>query len=543
VVAFAILGLVLSVLIIATVVNGAVVSGTRTIGVLKTIGFTPGQVVVTYMGQILLPGVVGCLAGAALGVGLAIPLLGQTERAYNLPMSVGGLPAWVIGGVALATLVIVAVSAFIPASRAGRLAANQAITLGRAPRAGRGFRVRRALAATRLPRPLAFGLSLPLARPARSLGTVVAVLLGAVTLVFAVGLSSSLHRVHSAFTRVDAVPVNVDLAQFEPGPGAVPVPGPGKGSPVPSGGMDPQAVASIVDSFPGTAHVAALTSVTVQAVGVSGDVALQAYSGPADWTGYPMISGRWYDNADEVVAVSSMLHQTGHHVGDQLTLIGDTGRRTVTVVGEVFNGDDRLTLLTDASTLTGLVNVPPPDRFEVGLQPGTSVSAYVRNLQQRFDISTGVYIDDRTQGNDERTFIVLDTLIATLTLLLCGVAALGVLNTVVLTTRERAHETAILTSIGMTPGQVQLMVVSSVAAVGLVAGALAVPTGVALQHRILPLMGAAANTGVPRSIVDVYVPPELVLLGLTGVAIAVIGALLPATWAARSRAARALRAE
>lgn len=155
----------------------------------------------------------------------------------------------------------------------------------------------------------------------------------------------------------------------------------------------------------------------------------------------------------------------------------------------------------------------------------------------------GVYVDDRTQGNDERTFIVLDALIATLTLLLCVVAALGVLNTVVLTTRERAHETAILTSIGMTPGQVRLMVVSSVAAIGIVAGILAVPAGVALQHRILPLMGAAASTGIPRSIVDVYGSAELILLGLTGVAIAAIGALLPATWAAHSRAARALRAE
>jgi putative ABC transport system permease protein len=531
VVAFAVLGLVLSVLIIATVVNGAVVSGTRAIGVLKTVGFTPGQVVVAYMGQILLPAVIGCLGGAALGVALTIPVLGQTERAYNLPASVGGLPAWVIGVVVIGALAVVAVAAFIPATRAGRLAANQAITLGRAPRAGGGFRVRRALAATRLPRPLAFGLSLPLARPARSVGTVVAVLLGAVTLVFAVGLSASLHRVHAAFTRVDAVPVNVDP------------PPPDLGKVAGISGMDPDAVLSTVVSFPGTAHVVGVTSVPLRVVGVNSDITVVAYSGPADWTGYPMITGRWYSSPDEVVASSMTLRQTGHHVGDRLTLIGDSGRRTVTVVGEVFDGDDRMPLLADAATLAGVAATTAPDYFEVGLQPGTSVAAYVNSLQQQFDQSTGVYVDDRTQGNDERTFIVLDGLIATLALLLCVVAALGVLNTVVLTTRERAHETAILTSIGMTPGQVQLMIISSVAAVGIVAGVLAVPAGVALQQRILPLMGAAANTGIPRSIVDVYGSAELILLGLTGVAIAVIGALLPATWAARSQAARALRAE
>jgi putative ABC transport system permease protein len=41
----------------------------------------------------------------------------------------------------------------------------------------------------------------------------------------------------------------------------------------------------------------------------------------------------------------------------------------------------------------------------------------------------------------------------------------------------------------------------------------------------------------------VYSAPELVLLALSGLVIAVVGALLPASWAARSRTATALRTE
>jgi len=41
----------------------------------------------------------------------------------------------------------------------------------------------------------------------------------------------------------------------------------------------------------------------------------------------------------------------------------------------------------------------------------------------------------------------------------------------------------------------------------------------------------------------VYQPWELVLLAVSGLAIAVAGALLPASWAARARTASALRAE
>ncbi|WP_438318731.1 hypothetical protein ACSHWO_34715 [Streptomyces sp. HUAS TT3] len=40
-----------------------------------------------------------------------------------------------------------------------------------------------------------------------------------------------------------------------------------------------------------------------------------------------------------------------------------------------------------------------------------------------------------------------------------------------------------------------------------------------------------------------YEPVELLLLGLGGVAIAVLGALVPAGWAARARTATALRTE
>ncbi len=45
VIAFSAIGLVLSVLTVANVVSGAVAAGYSRIGVLKSIGFTPGQIV------------------------------------------------------------------------------------------------------------------------------------------------------------------------------------------------------------------------------------------------------------------------------------------------------------------------------------------------------------------------------------------------------------------------------------------------------------------------------------------------------------------
>ena len=56
-------------------------------------------------------------------------------------------------------------------------------------------------------------------------------------------------------------------------------------------------------------------------------------------------------------------------------------------------------------------------------------------------------------------------------------------------------------------------------------------------------MGRAAGVTLPPSAFAVYGPGELVLLALGGLVIALLGALLPAGWAARTRTATALRTE
>jgi putative ABC transport system permease protein len=529
VVAFAVLGLVMSALIVANVVNGAVVAGYRTIGMLKTLGFTPRQVVTTYAGQVLVPAVVGCVVGAPLGHLLALPLLSQTDRAYNVG-STPSLPIWVDVVVALGLPVLVCIAAVAPAWRAGRFSAVQAISVGRAPATGRGYRIRRALATVRLPRPVTFGLGTPFARPARSAVTVLAVLLGAMTVVFATGLAASLNGVAAAYTRTAQVPVEVDL----------PLMGTKNGPPIPTG--DPAAVRATVAAQPGTARIAGIARATVSVAGLTQSVSLQAYDGDATWVGLVLVSGRWYAAPDEVVAASYLLRATGKSVGDTLTLSTDTGRRQVRVVGEAFDPrNNGLALTGGTGVLTGIVDHVTVTRFEVGLAPGTDADGYVRSLAPKLGHSALVEV--RHQQATEQTFTILLGMVATLTVLLGTVAALGVFNTVVLNTRERVHEIGVLKSVGMTPRQVRAMVVVSMTVIGLVAGVLAVPLGYLLHHAILPVMANAAATGLPPSILDVYRPAELVALAGAGIVLAVLGALVPAGWAARARPATALRAE
>jgi putative ABC transport system permease protein len=87
------------------------------------------------------------------------------------------------------------------------------------------------------------------------------------------------------------------------------------------------------------------------------------------------------------------------------------------------------------------------------------------------------------------------------------------------------------------------MVVCQVIPPAVIAGAIAAPAAVALTTATIRAMGGTAHTGIPPSFTDVFPPSRLALLSLAALIIAVVGALLPASWAARSRPATALRAE
>ncbi len=116
VVTFGIIGLVLSVLIVVNVVSGAVVAGYRRIGILKSIGFTPGQVVATYASQVTVPALAGCIAGVVLGNVLSVPLLAKTANVYQVGTLV--VPAWVDAGVAATMCCLAGLAAVAPAVRA-----------------------------------------------------------------------------------------------------------------------------------------------------------------------------------------------------------------------------------------------------------------------------------------------------------------------------------------------------------------------------------------------------------------------------------------
>lgn len=529
-IAFGALGIAMSVIIVGSVVSGAVGTGLRRIGILKAIGFTPSEVVRAYVAQALIPAGVGIVLGVVLGNLLALPLLADTEEVYGAAsLSVAW---WVDLVVPVAALLVVGIAALVPALRAGRLRTVEAITVGRAPSAGRGQWAHRVAGRLPLSRPVTYGLASPFAHPVRTVAMLLAVAFGTVTATFAVGLTMSLNAVATAQDPESRAAVTVFTG-----------PSHGLGTPAPgqreTPAADPARVRAAIEAQPGTASYYGRAHGEATVAGVSGAARILLYQGDSRPGGYEMIAGDWISGPGQVVVATRFLERTGTMIGDPVRVTYQGRTEALRIVGEAFDtSDDGMQIHADLADFAEA----RPGVFLVGLKPGVSPTEYAGTLADQVRALGGDAVAN-SPGRQEGTVLLLEGMAALLTLMLVSVAGLGVLNSVVLDTRERVRDLGVCKALGMSPRQTVSMVLASVSGIGLLGGLLGVPAGFALHDFVLPVMGRAAGTNLPPAVLEVYDTPQLVLLGLAGIVIALLGALVPASWAAKVRTATALRTE
>jgi putative ABC transport system permease protein len=533
--AFSAFALLASVLIIVNVVTGIVIATYRDIGILKSVGFSPGQVMQVLLGQILVPTIFGSVLGIALGTIASQPFLRQTAHAFGLPA-----PFTAVIPVDLAVLALISGLAFaaavVPARRAARLSAVAAVTRGSAPSIETGSRLATVVANLPLPRAIGLGLGDSFARPLRSAMTIGAILTGVATLVFALSLHLSLeqaseHLIRDRYVQVDVYP---SLAQV--GSGSI-VKGSPSGGPAPSSAT----VEQVLRQQPGTARFVAEGQANVVIPGIPQPVPYVAYRGPSSWTGFAIISGRWFSRPGEVVAPTRLLNQAHLHVGDTFTAHFGSRPMRLRVAGEILDQDyGSLVIRGTWATLAAANPRLVPQLYEVQLQPGVVDPATYARLVQR----PGIDAQPNEHTGLATSFALLNAVVAGLAVILAVIAGAGVFNSVVLTTREKARSIAILKAVGMSPAQVIAMVVSSTALLGFLGGIAGIPVGLMLHRQIVTIMAQiATGSAVPPGFFDLIDHGLLPLLALTGVAIAMLGAWLPAQWVAARPVADALQAE
>ena len=526
-VAFGIFALLACAATVANLVIGIVIANYREIGVMKAVGFTPLQVVGTLVVQMQLPTLAGCLFGVPAGVALSVPLVDRETASLALPPEPPFAPVMALATL-LAVMTVVLLATVVPGLRAGRLSAVGAISMATAPSGGRRSWLGSMLRRLPLPRPLALGAGDAFARPLRAGLTALAVLVGVATLVFATGLPASARTLVDIAFAHRSTDVILQRANAYPD----------------------QKVMATLAAQPETALVVGLAGAQVTVPGVADPITVNAYRGDSARLGIPVIRGRWFSGRGEVVATRAVLEDTHLEVGDSIEGLISGQPVLLLLVGEVFSANNTAALLRptalarememDLSTLAEAVPEAQPSYYFVTIKPGSDANAYIRRIQ-----ATEPDFLDATENRDQTVSGIgfLNSIMLVLAPVLALIAAAGVFNTLLLNTRERVRDTAVLKALGMTPAQVLVMVAAGAVVLGVAGGLLGIPAGVGVHRAMMQGFANLLGNDLPESVFRVFSAPGLLLLALAGVAVALVGSLLPARWAAMTRVAEVLHSE
>jgi putative ABC transport system permease protein len=520
-IAFSVFALAATAAIVANLVTGIVISGYREIGIMKAVGFTPLQVVAVFVLQVLVPAAAACLVGIPAGTILGQPLVASSSQALGLAYQASFSPALDLLALGSA-LLIVAIAALIPAVRAGLLRPAIVIANASAPRGQSGRWLRRLASRVRLPRPMVLGLGDAAARPVRAILTLVAVFLGVATIYVALGETGSFYGIY----KYEAHSGKVDVAITK------------------SPALADAAATRLISSQPETARVVAQTITDITVPAISDSAYSIVFRGDSQALGYLVTAGRWINGPGEVVAPAGLLHDAHLKVGDTFTGTFHGVALKLRVVGVLYDlvsGPGGHELVLDWSTITPAAPDLSPSSYLVTLKPGSNVDAYVK----RVAAAQPDLLDVQANGTGDTAFLAsIAGVLFAIAAVIALIAVAGIFNTLLLNTRERVRDTATLKALGMSPRQLIGMVATSAGFLALAGALIAVPAGIWLSGALFDLIiSSVGGTTTPASAHGDFAPWQLIVIPLGGVLVAVVAAVIPGRWAARTNVVQVLHAE
>jgi putative ABC transport system permease protein len=518
-------------LIVANSVTGQVQSQLRDVGLLKAIGATPRQVATLLVVEVTVIAATAAVLGLVAGRLLTPIFLGDVHQLLNTsdagsikPVLTAGIPAAVIGLAILVTLV--------PAVRVGRTSAAAALA-GAAPPGGGVSRLARVATALRLSRVVAFGLKDPFTRRTRAWLTVGAIGVASASIVAASTLESTLDAVVSnpALVGVPPAELQIERLSIEEGDGFEPI-------------SDAELVAAI-EAHPDIDGWISRRSVNVNIGGQQ--FGAFGIAGQTDRVPLAITEGRLFEESGEAAIGLGLSRRLGLGVGDKtlVRFFNDRGpSRVITVVGiyieDENNGEWMAMSLEDVRRAWPEANAGD---FWVAVNDTAEVSTVQGELREAtggraaiFDIDAELADDVGEIRGDVRPLLL------SLSGFLLVLVGLNVLAALTLAVRERTREIGVMKTIGFTPIDVVVSVISGalfLAAVGALIGA---PLGWVFMRLLLE--NAFAGEGFQTG--DLVQQPSLVWLGGMLVAVTLVtvaGALPPARRAVRLSVSEALRYE
>jgi putative ABC transport system permease protein len=492
-----------AVLAIGSAAGGRVLVQVQDLAMLKTLGFTPGQIVAMVVAEHAALG----LAGEAIGIVVAQlttqPLIQHVPTgtlAAVAPLQAGWVAA-VAAGVAAALLLATAA----PGWRAGRIWPVAAV---RPPVPGKRLsRLARAALLTHLPPPIVLGARAAFTRRLPAALTIAGLALPTVMITIGIGFWATLDNVQRH-------PGEIGLAAaLTVGPGEL-----RRSRAVQLIAADKQVAAAYPVATVTTLLPSQTSTVTTLAAGTSGR--------PFP---FHVAAGRLYRAPTEAVASQGLLNAARISVGQDLQMPVGGVPVIFHVVGRIIEpeyGGEVLAYGLDTLTQAGAV--APPVSYSLVLRPGVSAAAATAHL---LSVSQGQL--DVTQPVDPVSSLsIVRPMLAGLFAVLGLIGLTSLVTASAVGLRDHLRDVAALRAMGLTPGQVTASLLIRMGVLALIATSLGAIVGSALSVPLINLggqvYGIGAGLGSPPSLTAMLIAATAAIVG------AAATALIPARRAART---------
>jgi putative ABC transport system permease protein len=498
---FGLMALGAAVLAIVNVTSGRVLLQTADLGMLKTLGFTPVQVMVMLTAEHALLAGAGVLAGL-VAARLVMPLLlgsvpGVTAAGATVP---GGWAAVIVGGAFAAVLLATAA----PAWQAGHVRPVAAVRT--VPPRGHLSKLAGMAMAAHLPPALILGTRAAFVRKASAALTVGGVAIAMLMITIGLGFWSTIDDVQRQ-------PADIGLAAsvtVSPGP------------------LTLAQAGKLISADPQVLQ--AYSCVRAQALALGDTTTITTLGMGTSARPYPfrVAAGQLYHAPEQAVATQALLAALRINVGQFVRMWFGGVPVTFQIVGRIIDPQyDGEVLAYGRDTLADEGAAAPIGFYSLVLRPGASPAAVV----SRLDRASGGRLDVAAVPNPADQLGIVQVALAGLIVVLALIGLASLLTASLIGQRDHQRDVGVLRAMGLTPLQVRVAVMMRTAVLALiavVAGALAgraVSTG--LISAVSKVYGLGAGIGRPPSAGTLTVAIAL------AIAVAVVAGILPSRLTSR----------
>jgi putative ABC transport system permease protein len=252
-------------------------------------------------------------------------------------------------------------------------------------------------------------------------------------------------------------------------------------------------------------------------------------------------------DAGGVLISEPFAFRSGLGMGDSLTLRTDVGPRSFPIAGVYYDyTSDRGVIRMHYDAYRAAWDDPAISSLALYAAPGVAVDDLVARLRLAVggtEQDTPLLVIGSNRDLREGTLAIFDrtfAITAVLQLLATIVAFIGILSALMALQLERARELGMLRANGLTPGQLWGLVLAQTSMMGLVAGLLALPLGLALALVLVYVINRRSFGWTLELALDPALFAQALLVALVA---ALLAGIYPAFKMSRTSPALALREE